>query len=212
MLEHIHWLGHDAFRIDGSSTIYVDPWKLGGSPPRADVVLVTHDHYDHLSLPDIDTVSGPDTVIVGPACVTARTGTRAARTIKPGDTVEVGGARVTAVPAYNVTKFKQPGVVFHPRADGHVGYVVDMDGMRVYHAGDTDVIPEMEGLEVDVALLPVGGTYTMTAEEAAEACARLRARVVVPMHFGDIVGSEADARRLRELCSVPVEILTPEGH
>ncbi len=210
MLEHIHWLGHDTFRIDGSSTVYVDPWKLGGSQPRADAVLVTHDHYDHLSLPDIDKVSGAGTVIVGPPCVTAKTGARPALTVSPGDTVEVGSATVTAVPAYNVSKFKQPGVVFHPRADGHVGFVIEMDGLRIYHAGDTDAIPEMEGIEVDVALLPVGGTYTMTADEACEAAAMLRAKVVVPMHFGDIVGSDEDARRLAARCRTPVTILAVE--
>ena len=118
--------------------------------------------------------------------------------------------QVTAVPAYNLNKYKTPGTVYHPRTAGHVGYIVDMDGLRIYHAGDTDVIPEMDEIDVDVALLPVGGTYTCTSVEAVEACTRLRAKVVVPMHFGDIVGSEKDARAFEELCGLPVTILEPE--
>jgi len=210
MLEHIHWLGHDTFRIDGSSIVYVDPWKLGPGQPQAHAVLVTHDHYDHLSLADIDKVSGPGTVVVGPPCVTDKVGRRPAFTAQPGQTVDVGTAKVTAVRAYNINKFKQPGVVYHPRDACHVGYIIDMDGVRIYHAGDTDAIPEMQEVEVDVALLPVGGTYTMTAEEAVHACTLLKAQVVVPMHFGDIVGSAADARRLEQLCRIPVTILEQE--
>jgi L-ascorbate metabolism protein UlaG (beta-lactamase superfamily) len=210
MLEHIHWLGHDSFRIDGSSTLYVDPWKLPVGQPAATGVLITHDHYDHLSLPDVEKVAGPDTVVVGPLAVTAAVRGQRTVTVRPGDTVEVGTARVTAVPAYNVNKFKKPGAVYHPQDEEHVGYVIELDGTRIYHAGDTDPIPEMRDIEVDVALLPVGGTYTMTADEAAYACTMLRAIRVVPMHFGDIVGSIADARRLQEVSPVPVTILEPE--
>jgi len=210
MLENVHWLGHDSFRIDGSSTLYVDPWKLPAGQPPATGVLVTHEHYDHLSADDIAKVAAAGTVVVGPPAVTAAVRGLPTLTVRPGETVEVGTAMVTAVPAYNVDKFKKPGAVYHPRDEGHVGYIVEMDGLRIYHAGDTDAIPEMRDIDVDVALLPVGGTYTMTAEEAAEACTMLRAAVVVPMHFGDIVGSEADARRLKALCGIPVSILEPE--
>jgi L-ascorbate metabolism protein UlaG (beta-lactamase superfamily) len=211
MLEHVHWLGHDTFRIDGSSTIYVDPWKLGAGQPPAHGILVTHDHYDHFSPDDIAKVAGPATVVVGPSHVTAKIRDRLTLTIHYGETLDVGTAKVTAVPAYNVNKFKKPGVVYHPRDEGHVGYIIDMDGVRIYHAGDTDVIPEMQGIEVDVALLPVSGTYTMTAGEAAEACTMLKAAVAVPMHFGDIVGSDEDAQRLKRLCRIPVAILDREG-
>ncbi|HQG03021.1 MAG TPA: MBL fold metallo-hydrolase [Thermoleophilia bacterium] len=210
MLEHVHWLGHDTFRIDGSSVVYVDPWKLPPRQPQADVILVTHDHYDHFSLPDIDKVAGPGTIVVGPSCVTDQLPGRAVSPIRPGQTITAATATVTAVAAYNVDKFKSPGVPFHPRSAGYVGYIIDMDGMRIYHAGDTDPIPEMDDIDVDVALLPVGGTFTCTAQEAASVCARLKAKVAVPMHFGDIVGSERDARRFQELCSIPVTILRAE--
>ena len=206
MVENIAWLGHDSFRIEGSQTVYVDPWKLAAGAPPADVILVTHDHFDHLSNDDIARLRKPDTVVVGPHEVTSQVAGET-RTIAPGQTIEVGGVTVHAVPAYNTDKFRGPGQVFHPQADGKVGYIVELDGRRIYHAGDTDVIPEMSDIEVDVALLPVSGTYVMTADEAAQACDRVKAKLVIPMHYGDIVGSAADARRFKERCSLPVEIL-----
>lgn len=210
MLENIHWLGHDAFRIDGSVTVYIDPWKLPPGPPPAGLVLVTHDHFDHLSLPDIEAIAGPDTVVVGPASATGQVRGLETVTVAPGDSVSVAGADVLAVPAYNVDKFRAPGRPYHPRASGGVGYVVALDGVRYYHAGDTDVVPEMAEVRCDVALLPVGGTFTMTWEEAAGACGLIDAQVAVPMHYGDIVGGIGDAERFRDQCRVPVTILPQE--
>jgi L-ascorbate metabolism protein UlaG (beta-lactamase superfamily) len=207
-MDNIDWLGHDSFRITGSKTIYIDPWKLRGSPPPADIILVTHEHFDHLSKDDIAKLSTPGTAVVGPAEVTGQL-TGETHTVTPGDTITVQGVVVTAVPAYNTSKFRSPGVLFHPPADGKVGYVVEMDGRRIYHAGDTDAIPEMAQIDVDVALIPVSGTYVMTAEEAVEACKMLRAKVVVPMHYGVVAGTVADAQRFKELCPLPVEILEP---
>jgi L-ascorbate metabolism protein UlaG (beta-lactamase superfamily) len=210
MLENIHWLGHDTFRLDGSATVYIDPWKLPAGQPRADVILVTHEHFDHLSLPDIEAIATPDTVVVGPASVTAQVGEFETVTVAAGDTVEVRGVQVHAVPAYNVDKFKSPGQPYHPRDDGYVGYVVALDGVRYYHAGDTDAIPEMRQVHTDVALLPVGGTYTMTCDEACRACDMIDAQAAVPMHYADIVGSDDDAVRFRENCTIPVTILPLE--
>jgi L-ascorbate metabolism protein UlaG (beta-lactamase superfamily) len=110
MLKDIHWLGHDSFRLDGSVTVYIDPWKLPAGQPVAGVILVTHEHFDHLSLPDVEKVSGPDTVLIGPACVTAQVDDVATVTLAPGESADVGGAQVTAVPAYNVDKFRAPGI------------------------------------------------------------------------------------------------------
>ena len=118
---------------------------------------------------------------------------------------------MSAVAAYNIDKFRQPGEVFHPRAAAYLGFVVELDGQRVYHAGDTDAIPEMREVRCDVALLPVSGTYVMTADEAVAACESLAAAMVVPMHYGDIVGSAADAARLQQLCKIPVTVLPLEG-
>lgn len=213
MIKGIHWLGHDTFRIEGSSTVYVDPWKLPASAPPADVILVTHEHFDHFSQDDIALIARPGTMVIGPASVTV--GLKQVEgltvvTIEAGQTVDAGQASVTAVPAYNTNKFRAPGVPFHPREAGGLGYVVELDGRRIYHAGDTDAIPEMRDVRCDVALLPIGGTYTMTAAEAAEACEVISAAAAVPMHYGDIVGSRADATRFAELCPLPVTILLLE--
>jgi len=210
MLENIHWLGHDSFRLDGTVTIYIDPWKLPAGLPVAGLILVTHEHFDHLSVADITALAGPDTVVVGPASVTSQLADRETVTVAPGDSVEVRGVGIEAVPAYNLDKFRAPGQPYHPREAGHVGYMVALDGVRYYHAGDTDAVPEMAEVRCDVALLPVGGTFTMTWDEAAAACDLLHATAAVPMHYGEVVGDAGDAERFRDLCSVPVTILPLE--
>ena len=126
------------------------------------------------------------------------------REVVPGDHVEVGAVVIDVLPAYNIEKR------FHPRSSGHVGYLIAIDGLRIYHAGDTDAIPEMAGLAPDIALLPVSGTYVMNPDEALEAIRLLQPKLVVPMHYGDIVGTLADAERLRSMSQVPVVILPEE--
>lgn len=200
LTKNIHWLGQSSIQITGEKTVYVDPWKIR-KPEPADMVLVTHGHFDHMSPDDIDRVSKPDTVVVAPADCADKIG-KGARGVKPGDTVAVAGISVEAVPAYNVNKD------FHPPGNRWVGYVITIGGRRIYHAGDTDFIPEMENLkDIDVALLPVGGTYTMDAQEAAMAANTIRPKVAVPFHYGSVVGSKADAEKFKKLCEVPVEIL-----
>ena len=192
MLENIHWLGHASFYLQGSATIYIDPWKLGDGLPLADIILVSHGHRDHLSPDDIAKIRQSSTVIVAAAsCADQISGE--VRAVKPGDALTIGDVKIEVVHAYNTDK---PN---HPRSAGNVGFVVEMDGSRTYHAGDTDVIPEMADISCDIALLPMGGTYTMNAEQAAEAASIIGPSVVVPMHWGDIVGSEDDVKRLRSL-------------
>lgn len=207
MLAGIKYLGHDSFRLDGSSTVYIDPWKLPPSSPVADLILVTHEHHDHFSPQDISSISGEGTTLAGPASVTDQVRDLATVTLAAGESVTVEGVAVTAIPAYNIDKFRSPGEPYHPREAGGLGFIVELDGRRIYHAGDTDAIPEMRGVRCDVALLPVGGTYTMTADEAASACEWLMAGIVVPMHYGVVAGSTADAQRLRRLCRREVAIM-----
>jgi L-ascorbate metabolism protein UlaG (beta-lactamase superfamily) len=210
LLGRLHWLGHASFRLDGPPTVYFDPWNLKGQLPRAGVVLVSHEHHDHCSPEDVARISGPATVIVASAGAAPRLRGEV-RALRPGERTTVGEVEIEAVPAYNVDKFRSPGVPFHPQEAGHVGYVVTLEGVRVYFAGDTDRIPEMADIHCDVALLPVGGTYTMDAVEAAQAAADIGAQVVVPMHWGaGVVGTHRDAERFRDLYGGEVAILEAE--
>jgi L-ascorbate metabolism protein UlaG (beta-lactamase superfamily) len=190
MLDKIHRINHDCFRIDGPVVIYTDPFHLPDKSPKADLVLISHDHFDHCSTEDLEKIAKKDTVYVAiAACKKALSklpGT--VREVKPGDKLEAKGITVEAVPAYNTNK------QFHPKSVGHVGYVFSVEGKRIYFAGDTDRIPEMKNIRCDIALLPVSGTYVMTAPEAVEAAKDMGSPIVIPMHYGDIVGTENDAK------------------
>ncbi|HUX77881.1 MAG TPA: MBL fold metallo-hydrolase [Anaerolineae bacterium] len=204
LLERLHWLGHASFRLDGPPTIYFDPWRLKGQPPQADVILISHEHHDHCSPQDVKRITGPGTVIV--ASHGAAKGLRGdVRTLRAGERTTVGEVEIEAIPAYNVNKS------YHPKQAGHVGFIVTVGGERIYFAGDTDRIPEMTSVRCDVALLPVGGTYTMDAEEAAQAATDIGPKVAVPMHWGaGVIGTHADAERFRSLYGGRVVILEAE--
>lgn len=197
MIQNIHWLGHSGFKITGSKIVYIDPYQIDETE-TADLILITHEHYDHFSRKDMAKILGPETVVVIPASVAASFPKQ--KSVKPGDVIEIEGIRIEAVPAYN------PDKPFHPKSKQWVGYVVTLDGTRYYHAGDTDHIPEMKTINTDIALLPVGGTYTMSAEEAAEAVKDIHPKMAVPMHWGSVVGSLSDAQRFVELCTSEVHI------
>ena len=203
MIERVHWLGHASFRIDGPPAIYIDPWQLAGQLPPADLILVTHDHHDHCSPDDISRIRQPGTVIVASQAAAKKLG-KGVQAVKPGDHLTVAGVTVEAVPAYNTTK------AFHPKAAGYVGYIVDVGGARIYHAGDTDPIPEMAGLSVDILLVPVSGTYVADAVQAAEIVRAVKPKIAVPMHIGAIVGSLADAEHFKQLVDCEVVILKKE--
>jgi L-ascorbate metabolism protein UlaG (beta-lactamase superfamily) len=210
----ITWLGHDGFRIQDGQTIYIDPFQIGGTPPKADVVLVSHEHFDHLSMDDLKKIVGPNTVIIAhkqSQGELSKLKAKEVKLMKPGDTAKVGKLEVEAVSAYNVNKFREPGKVFHPKEDDKLGFVLTVNGVRIYHAGDTDHIPEMKRTRPEVALLPVSGTYVMTAQEAAEAVATINPKVVIPMHFGAIVGERNDAETFKKLVTCQVEILEKEN-
>ncbi|MCH7558115.1 MAG: MBL fold metallo-hydrolase [Planctomycetes bacterium] len=197
----IQWLGHASFKICHEDTvIYIDPWKLKESPHDATLVFVSHSHYDHYSPEDIAKVSGQDTKLIASADVVAKE--KAGEAIMSGLTVELESVRVRGVAAYN------PNKQFHPKANNWVGFIIEIGSKRIYYAGDTDLTEEMKALkDIDIALLPVGGTYTMNADEAAEAAKHIKPKQAIPYHWGDIVGRRSDAERFAELAECEVKIL-----
>jgi len=205
----IEWLGHAGFRLKTSDEkiIYIDPFQISevGEKDKADLVLITHSHFDHCSLDDINKVIKNNSRIV----VTADAQSKVMRTkvpikieiVEPGKEVDINSIRVSAVPAYNVDKS------FHPKDESWVGYVIRVDDVVIYHSGDTDVIPEMQKLtgykkngNQFVALLPIGGRYTMNAEEAFEAVKIIKPTLAIPMHFGKVIGSKEDAEEFVKMC------------
>jgi len=190
--DNIHWLGHDSFRIDDNGKqIYIDPWKLSSNAVKADYIFVTHSHYDHFSKEDIAKIRKETTKIIGPADVAKEMGNDVIA-MRPGQEMTIDQLKVKAIPAYNI------GKKFHPKKNNWIGFIFTLsNNTTVYHAGDTDFIPEMNALKVDIALLPVSGTYVMTAEEAIEAANTFKPGVAIPMHYGDIVGTEKDAEKFK---------------
>ncbi len=203
----IERLGHDSFRLsDGQKVVYIDPWKLEANQPKADLILITHDHFDHLSKEDVEKLSKADTVVVAPPSAAEQLSGNV-RQARPNDSLTAAGIPVETVPAYNTNKYREPGKHFHPKEAGYVGYIVTLGGKRIYHMGDTDNIPELRQVKCDIALVPVSGTYVMTATEAAEAVNGFKPGKAIPMHYDDIVGTRKDAEEFKKLAKVPVEIL-----
>jgi L-ascorbate metabolism protein UlaG (beta-lactamase superfamily) len=207
LIDAVEWLGHSGFRIKaGRASIYIDPYRVADGP-SADAILITHGHYDHFSPQDVERLSGPETTVVGPPAVAERLSGQV-HSVAPGEMLELGRIDVRAVAAYNTSKRDPAGEPFHPRAAGWVGYELRVGGERLYHSGDTDVIPEMDQVAgVDVALLAVSGVYVMTPGEAAEAARRIQPRLAVPMHWGEHIGSRADAEAFAEMAPVEVRIM-----
>lgn len=196
--EKIHWLGHDGFRIDADKTIYIDPYQIQPGK-KADILLITHAHSDHCSPADVAKIQKPDTIII-----TEKESSEQLvgdiRILKPGDTLSFNDIKIEAVPAYNTNKH------FHPKAKGWLGFIVEFDGVRIYHTGDSDFIPEMNQIKTDIALLPVSGTYVMTATEAVAAALAIAPKLAIPMHIGAIVGSNQDALSFKNGLEGKIEV------
>ena len=210
----IKWYGHDTFSLEGDIKIYTDPYKIS-KKSEADLILISHDHFDHLSLEDLKKIStNKTTIVTAKECLNKITGISYKEKIgiMPGENKTIGGIRIRAVNAYNIDKInpdtKKP---FHPKEDNKVGFLVSIKGISIYHTGDSDLIPEMSDLRPDILLVPVSGTYVMTAREAAQATESIKPKIAIPMHYGSIVGSENDATEFKNLVkSCEVQILTKE--
>ncbi len=200
----LEWLNHHAaFRITSADkVVYIDPWDISASND-ADIILITHPHYDHCSPSDVEKLSKGNTVVLAPTECAAKL--KNAKAIVPGQKMAFGDITIEAVPAYNVKPERQN---YHKKQDNWVGYVVEIAGKRIYHAGDTDKIPEMSSLRgIDLALLPCGGTYTMTGAEAGEAANAINPEIAIPMHCGRIVGTARDIDDFRKTARMRVEVL-----
>ncbi len=197
MYEEVQVLVHSSIRITNGMTVYFDPYHVTEEYHDADIIFVTHNHYDHYSPEDIAKVKNKTTVLVCPCSMEACLLSSGIEDdyiemVMPGDSLEINDVKIEAVPAYNV------GKAFHPQKNQWVGYIVTMNGTRYYVAGDTDINADVMQVQCDVALLPVGGTYTMTAEEAAKLAIKIQPEVAIPTHYGDIVGDPKDGERFIE--------------
>ncbi len=189
ILQSLAWLGHDGFCLKAAEkVIYFDPFELTENDlAPADVIFITHEHRDHYSPEDLEKIVTEKTVIVTDKTVAKKLSGNV-MVVAPGDVLDIAGLKVEGVPAYNTNKD------FHPKANDWLGFIVTVDGVRLYHAGDTDYIPQMKEIRADIALLPVSGTYVMTASEAVQAALDINPQVAIPMHYDSIVGTTDDAR------------------
>ena len=207
---NLEWTGHSGFFITNSKKIYIDPYNLKYKE-KADIILITHSHYDHCSIEDLKKIVSDNCLVICPADCSSKL-TKLQEKIKiqnlePGQEISLDSIKVKAVPAYNTNK------QFHSKQEYWNGYILDFEGTKIYHAGDTDLIPEMSQIgkmKIDVALLPVSGVYTMNAEEAAKAAFIIKPKLAIPMHYSSIVGSREDAEKFRDLCEqegIKVEVM-----
>lgn len=212
MLEKIRWFGHSAFRVDASKTIYFDPYHLPANPKKADIILISHEHFDHLSSEDIRAISTENTHIVCGNYSAAKVNSdkiafEEIKVLSAGESINIAGFDIKGILAYNTNK------LFHQPISGGLGFIVTVEEAKIYHAGDTDLIPEMKDICCGIALLPVGGTYTMDPAEAARAALIIKPKIAIPMHYGDGVGSERQAEEFKRLLEgkIRVEILKKES-
>ena len=207
--DHIQVNTQSSIRIEGSKTIYFDPFQIGTASKDADLICITHAHYDHFDPDSIAKVCRKDTELIAPVGMKEELEKLAAEEklhlLSPGDKFEAADLLISALPAYNKLK------PFHPRRNGWLGYILELDGVSYYIAGDTDAVKELQDIKCDVALIPIGGTYTMTAKEAAGLINKMKPTAVIPIHYGSIVGKPKDAETFKKLVDSDIQVVTKLG-
>ena len=205
MLESIEVLCHSCIKFNKGEVIYFAPFKIEKNHNDADAIFITHDHYDHYSEEDIDKVVKKGTIIVAPEDLLTKLLKKGFERdnmvlVTPNQKYTVKGIEFQTIPAYNVNK------QFHPKANEWVGYVLKIDGVTYYIAGDTDITEENKKVKCDVAFVPVGGTFTMDYKEAAELINEIKPKIAVPTHYGSIVGEKSDGVSFSKLVSPEIEV------
>ena len=204
MIEDIEVLTHSSIKINKDKVIYIDPFKVDTKYNDADIICITHSHYDHYSEEDIEKVKKETTIFVAPKDLEQKLLTFGINqdriiTLKPNEKINIGGINIETVSAYNTNK------PFHPKENEWLGYIITIDGVRYYIAGDTDITEENKNVKCDVALVPVGGTYTMNYEEAARLVNIIKPKIAIPIHYGSIVGTKVDAEKFVSLLDNEIE-------
>ena len=204
MLDNIEVLYHSSIRINKEKIIYIDPFKIDKNYNDADIVFITHDHYDHYSEEDIKKVINENTTIIIPEELLTKQlrngiNKNVIITVEPNEKYMVQGIKFETIPAYNTNK------TFHPKENGWVGYIITLNGNRYYIAGDTDITEENRKVKCDIAFIPVGGTYTMNFREAAQLINEIQPKIAVPIHYGSVVGTKQDAKDFIKLLNPSIK-------
>ena len=205
MLEDINVLCHSAIRLEiDNKIIYIDPYSLTSNANDADLIFITHDHYDHFSIEDIKKVEKSNTIFIIPESMlenAIKSGIKENRIIKikPNQNYKYENLKIETIPAYNVNK------KFHPKENNWVGYLIEYNNVVYYIAGDTDITNENKKVKCDIAFVPIGGTYTMNYKEAAKLINEIKPKFVVPIHYGKIVGTKQDALNFEKLLNEDIK-------
>lgn len=201
MLKNIEINCHSSIKITKGKTIYVDPFKIEKESHDADIILITHDHYDHYSPEDIEKVATNETIIVAPKTVKALSKMKNVILVESNNTYKAEGIKIETISSYNTNK------QFHPKENQWVGYIIEIDGTRYYIAGDTDITPENKQVKCDVAFIPAGGTYTMNYKEAAELANIIKPQIAIPTHYGSIAGTKEDGIEFKKLINPEIKCM-----
>ena len=191
---------HSSIKIMKGIIIYIDPFRINEEKHDADLILITHDHYDHYSPEDIKKVIKKDTIIVAPKTINELNNKENITFVEPNQTYNINGYKIDTIPAYNISKH------FHPKENNWIGYIIEIDGLKYYIAGDTDIIPENQQIKCDVALIPIGGTYTMDYKEASELINIIKPKIAIPTHYGSIVGDITDGEKFKKLIDNTIDV------